>query len=49
MTKSRNLSKEYLKKIITTHLDAGCARLSRTKLIITMPAIQNPNIQPGVF
>ena len=48
-TTKQNLSKKYLKKIITTHLDAGGARLSRTKLIFADPAVQNPNIQPGVF
>ena len=43
MKKQKSFLKN-LKKLITTHLDAGGEALFFAK-----PTIQNPNIQPGVF
>ena len=40
-TTKQNLSKKYLKKIITTHLDAGGARLSRRGVLAKMKCQQS--------
>ena len=39
MTKQKSFLK-YLKKIITTHFDAGGARLPRTKLFLSSLSLQ---------
>ena len=49
MTKQKSLKKN-LKKLRTTHLMQRCCGGHRSNfLFFAKPAIQNPNIQPGVF